>query len=596
MGLVGILAAGVTLNKGNTVIISLSKIIMGSYRSRWRNDYITKGNNRILYYCFFYFLLSFCNSLPVNIGGETMENSIYSLVPPLLAILMVILTRRVLLSLGVGILSAGLLLAEFSITETFSIIWDAFKGIFVDGGELNTWNVYIILFLLILGVITAFVNISGGSRAFGEWALKRVKTRAGAQILTAVLGIIIFIDDYFNALAVGQVSRPITDRHRISRAKLAYIIDSTSAPICVVSPISSWGAFIIALIGGILADHAITGYTAFSAFLQIAPMNLYVWAAIGLVFITSYRGIDFGKMREHEQRAINTGEVYDPEKDIPGELKNDLPVSEKGTVGDLIWPIIALVAGTVSAMLWTGYQAVAADGGEASLLAIFENTDVSTSLLYGGLFGLLVSLIFFFRQMSSSTAITGSALGTGFVEGIKSMLPAVYILIFAWTIVTLIGSLQTGEYLAGLVESSNLNIGLLPVILFLVAGVMAFATGTSWGSFGILLPIAGEIAAATDVSILLPAMAAVLAGAVFGDHCSPISDTSILSSTGAGSNHIDHVITQLPYAITGAVIASIGFVALGLTGSTLAGLGVTIILLVLFAVFGKKAANAAAGS
>ncbi|TYS14728.1 Na+/H+ antiporter NhaC family protein [Rossellomorea vietnamensis] len=525
-----------------------------------------------------------------------MENTIYSLLPPLLAILMVILTRRVLLSLGVGILSAGLLLAEFSITETLSIIWNAFKGIFVDGGELNTWNVYIILFLLILGVITAFVNISGGSRAFGEWALKRVKTRAGAQILTAVLGIIIFIDDYFNALAVGQVSRPITDRHRISRAKLAYIIDSTSAPICVVSPISSWGAFIIALIGGILADHAITGYTAFSAFLQIAPMNLYVWAAIGLVFITSYRGIDFGKMREHEQRAINTGEVYDPEKDVPGELKNDLPVSEKGTVGDLIWPIIALIAGTVSAMLWTGYQAVAADGGEASLLAIFENTDVSTSLLYGGLFGLLVALIFFFRQMSSSKAITGSALGTGFVEGIKSMLPAVYILIFAWTIVTLIGSLQTGEYLAGLVESSNLNIGLLPVILFLVAGVMAFATGTSWGSFGILLPIAGEIAAATDVSILLPAMAAVLAGSVFGDHCSPISDTSILSSTGAGSNHIDHVITQLPYAITGAVIASIGFVALGLTGSTLVGLGVTIILLVLFAVFGKKTVNEAAGS
>ncbi|MGM0845838.1 MAG: Na+/H+ antiporter NhaC family protein [Bacillota bacterium] len=525
-----------------------------------------------------------------------MENTIYSLLPPLLAILMVILTRRVLLSLGVGIISAGLLLAEFSITQTISIIWESFKGIFVDGGELNTWNVYIILFLLILGVITAFVNISGGSRAFGEWALKRVKTRAGAQILTAVLGIVIFIDDYFNALAVGQVSRPITDRHKISRAKLAYIIDSTSAPICVVSPISSWGAFIIALIGGILADHAITGYTAFSAFIQIGPMNLYVWAAIGLVFITSYRGIDFGKMREHEQRAINTGEVYDPEKDIPGELKNDLPVSEKGTVGDLIWPIIALVVGTVSAMLWTGYQEVIAAEGEVSLLAIFENTLVSDSLVYGGLFGLVVSLIFFFRQMSISQELNGKALRIGFIEGIKSMLPAVYILIFAWSIVTLIGSLQTGEYLAGLVEQSNLNIGLLPVILFLVAGIMAFATGTSWGSFGILLPIAGEIAAATDVSILLPAMAAVLAGAVFGDHCSPISDTSILSSTGAGSNHIDHVITQLPYAITAAVIASVGFLALGLTGSTLIGLGVTIILLVLFALFGKKAANAAAGS
>ncbi|WP_409251867.1 Na+/H+ antiporter NhaC family protein [Bacillus sp. SCS-153A] len=522
-----------------------------------------------------------------------MENTIYSLLPPLLAILMVILTRRVLLSLGVGIVSAALLLAEFSIGKTLTTIWDAFKGIFVDGGELNTWNVYIILFLLLLGVITAFVNISGGSRAFGEWAMKRVKTRTGAQILTAVLGIIIFIDDYFNALAVGQVSRPITDRHKISRAKLAYLIDSTSAPICVVSPISSWGAFIIALIGGILADHAITGYTAFSAFMQIIPMNLYVWAAIGLVFITSYRGIEFGKMREHELRAINTGEVYDPAKDIPGELKNDLPVSDKGTVGDLIWPIIALVVGTVGAMLWTGYQAVE---GEASLLLILENTDVSTSLVYGGLIGLATALIFFFRQMPSSKAINGKALGLGFMEGIKSMLPAVYILIFAWTIVTLIGSLQTGEYLAGIVEQSNLNIGLLPVIMFLVAGIMAFATGTSWGSFGILLPIAGEIAAATDVSILLPAMAAVLAGSVFGDHCSPISDTSILSSTGAGSNHIDHVITQLPYAITGAIIAAVGFLALGLTGSTLIGLGATIILLVLFALFGKRTAGSAAGN
>ena len=514
-----------------------------------------------------------------------MENTIYSLLPPLLAILMVILTRRVLLSLGVGIVTAALLLAEFSIGKTFSIMWDAFKGIFVDGGELNTWNVYIILFLLLLGVITAFINISGGSRAFGDWALKRVKTRAGAQILTAVLGIIIFIDDYFNALAVGQVSRPITDRHKISRAKLAYIIDSTSAPICVVSPISSWGAYIIALIGTILTTHAVTDYTAFSAFMQIVPMNLYVWAAIGLVFITSYRGFDFAKMREHEQRAITTGEVYDNSKEIPGELKNDLPVSEKGSVGDLIWPIAALVAGTVGAMLWTGYKAVE---GEATLLAILENTDVSTSLVYGGLLGLVVALLFFFKQMSVSSAIGGKALGAGFVEGIKSMLPAVYILVFAWTIVTLIGSLKTGEYLAGLVEQSNLNIGLLPVILFIVAGIMAFSTGTSWGSFGILLPIAGEIAAATDVTILLPAMAAVLAGSVFGDHCSPISDTTILSSTGAGSNHIDHVLTQLPYAITGAVIAAVGFVALGLTGSTLAGLGVTILLLALFAVIGKR--------
>ena len=514
-----------------------------------------------------------------------MENTIYSLLPPLLAILMVILTRRVLLSLGVGIVASAFLLADFSITKTFSFMWDAFKGIFVADGALNTWNVYIIFFLLILGVITAFVNISGGSRAFGEWAMKRVKTRKGAQLLAAVLGIIIFIDDYFNALAVGQVSRPITDRHKISRAKLAYIIDSTSAPICVVSPISSWGAYIIGIIGSILATHSITEYTAFSAFVQMIPMNLYVWAAVLLVIMVAAKGLDFGKMKEHEVRALETGALYDPEKEIPGELKNDLPVISKGLVGDLVWPIVALVIGTIGMMLWTGYQAV----GSFDILPIFENTDVTKSLLYGGLFGLLVALIFFIRQVSLK-GIESKAVGVAVVEGIKSMLPAVYILIFAWTIVTLIDQLQTGTYLAGLVEQSSLPMQALPVILFLVAGIMAFSTGTSWGSFGILLPIAGEIAAATDVSILLPAMAAVLAGSVLGDHCSPISDTTILSSTGAGSNHIDHVLTQLPYALIGAVAASIGYLVLGFTGSTLFGLGVVIILIIAFAfLFGEKA-------
>jgi tetracycline resistance efflux pump len=528
-------------------------------------------------------------SVPPIKEEETMENTIYSLIPPLLAIIMVILTRRVLLSLGVGIVASAFLLAEFSITKTFTFMWDAFKGIFVSEGALNTWNVYIILFLLILGVITAFVNISGGSRAFGEWAMSRVKTRAGAQILAAVLGIIIFIDDYFNALAVGQVSRPITDRHKISRAKLAYIIDSTSAPICVVSPISSWGAYIIGLIGTILATHNITEYSAFSAFIQMIPMNLYVWVAIALVLIVAIRGLDFGQMKFHETRAVETGNLYDPNKEIPGELKNDLPVSDKGSIAGLLFPILGLVIGTVGAMMWTGYKAV----GNFDILPIFENTDVTASLLYGGLFGLAISIIVFINQYSKK-GIAGNAFPIGIIEGAKSMLPAIYILLFAWTIVTLIDQLQTGTYLAGLVEQANLSTGFLPVILFLVAGVMAFSTGTSWGSFGILLPIAGEIAAATDVTILLPSMAAVLAGSVFGDHCSPISDTTIMSSTGAGSNHMDHVITQLPYAVTGAVIASIGFIILGFTGSTILAFPITLAIVILlpFVVKRKKTETA----
>jgi Na+/H+ antiporter NhaC len=444
--------------------------------------------------------------------------------------------------------------------------------------------VYIILFLLIPGVITAFISISGGSRAFGDWAMKRVKTRAGAQLVAAVLGIIIFIDDYFNALAVGQVARPITDRQKVSRAKLAYIIDSTSAPVCVVSPISSWGAYIIALIGTILATHGVTEYSAFSAFMQMVPMNFYVWAALGMVFLVAFGNFNIGAMKAHEDRAFKEGQLYNPMKPIPGELKDDLPTSKFGSVGDLIWPIIALIVGTVGAMIWTGYQAA---GENATLLLVFENTDVTLSLVLGGLLGLLVTFAVFYRQAFVLRGVKASIFSKGLWEGIKSMLPAIYILIFAWAIVDLIGRLGTGSYLAGVVENTHFNPAYLPLILFLIAGVMAFSTGTSWGSFGILLPIAGDIAAATDMSMILPAMAAVLAGSVFGDHCSPISDTTILSSTGAGSNHMDHVMTQLPYALICAGIATIGYLTVGITGSTIIALGVVVVILVAIYLFNK---------
>ncbi|HAQ06794.1 MAG TPA: sodium:proton antiporter [Bacillus bacterium] len=515
-----------------------------------------------------------------------MENTIFSLLPPLLAILMVVITRRVLLSLGAGIVAAAFLLADFNFVQTFSIMADAIKGIFIADGELNTYSLYIILFLLLLGIITAFISISGGSRAFGEWAMKRVKTRVGAQLVGAILGVIIFIDDYFNALAVGQVTRPITDRQKVSRAKLAYLIDSTSAPVCVISPISSWGAYIIALIGTILVAHGVTDYSAFSAFMQIVPMNFYALAALAMVFIVVLRNVEIGPMKVHEERAMNEGIVYPQDKPVPGELKDDLPTSSKGQVGDLVWPIVALVVGTVGAMLWTGMNAVE---GEATILAIFENTDVTKSLVIGGLLGLAVAMILFVRQAVVLKGVEANVFGRGVLEGIKAMLPAIYILLFAWVIVDLIGRLETGTYLAGLVERSNLDISFLPFLLFIVAGIMAFSTGTSWGSFGILLPIAGEIAAATDITMLLPALAAVLGGAVFGDHCSPISDTTILSSTGAGSNHIDHVMTQLPYALISAAIASVGFLVIGFTGSTMIALVIVAILLAGFAfIFGSK--------
>lgn len=516
-----------------------------------------------------------------------MSGTIFSIIPPIIAILMVILTRRVLLSLGVGIVSAALLLKDFSIAESGMVIIKAIKAIFVSEGELNTWNVYIILFLLILGIVTALISISGGSRAFGEWAQKRVKTRVGAQFTAAILGMLIFIDDYFNALAVGQVSRPITDRQKVSRAKLAYIIDSTSAPVCVVSPISSWGAYIIAMIATILTTHGVSEFTPLGAFMSMIPMNYYVFAALVLVFAVAFFNINFGSMKVHEDRAIQTGQVVDPSKEALGEIKEDLPTSNKGNVGNLVWPILSLIIGTVASMLLTGYTAIE-DKSTADIFAIFENTDVSASLLYGGLFGLAVTIILFLVR-----GIQVSYLPLGIIEGVKSMLPAIYILLFAWVIVDLIGQLSTGEYLASIVEKSNLNLSYLPVVMFILAAFMAFATGTSWGTFGIMLPIAGEIAAATDINMLLPAMAAVLAGSVLGDHCSPISDTTILSSTGAGSHHIDHVITQLPYALLGGGFATIGYLTLGLTGSSLVGLLVMTILLVGFIVMFAKRAKAA---
>ncbi|MGJ9384095.1 Na+/H+ antiporter NhaC family protein [Salipaludibacillus sp. CF4.18] len=494
-----------------------------------------------------------------------MELGILSIVPPILALLMVIITKRVLVSLGVGIIVGALMVnqGESMIIDSISQIASIVSGIFIVDGAINSWEFYIILFLLLLGMIASLITITGGSQAFGEWALTKVKSRIGAQFVSAFLGIIIFIDDYFNSLTVGNVSRPFTDRHNISRAKLAYIVDSTAAPMCVISPLSSWGAYIITIIGGILVTHGVTQYEALQAFLFIAPMNFYAIFAILFVLAVAYFKLDIGLMRTHENRAINTGELVDTKKGpAPGESDQMKP-AVKGNVGDLIWPIAVLIVATILSMILTGIQATE---GSVTLLATFENTDVAASLLYGGIISLIVAI-----GISFSRRLPVKILGVGLGAGIKSMLPAIYILIFAWTIIEIIGALGTGEYLAGLVDE-HIQLGYLPALLFIIAAFMAFSTGTSWGTFGIMLPIAGDIAAVTDINLMLPVLAAVLAGAIFGDHCSPISDTTILSSTGAGSHHIDHVMTQLPYALIVGVIATLSFLALGFSGSVWIGL------------------------
>lgn len=513
-----------------------------------------------------------------------MENTIFSILPPIIAIAMVLLTRRVLLSLGAGIISAALLVASFAPVETVNELFTSFAVIFWDGG-FNAYNVFILLFLLLLGVITAFVSLSGGSRAFADWASTRIKSRRGAKVVTVLLGIVIFIDDYFNALAVGQVARPITDRYKVSRAKLAYFIDSTAAPVCVVSPVSSWGAAIIGIIATILAGQTFVDYSALEAFLWMAPMNFYVVASLAIVFFVAIRDVDFGEMKKHEILAIEKGQLFDPEKTIPGEMKEEFPSHSHGRVIDLLLPILLLVVGTVAAMIWTGYQNA---GQVFDIWLIFENTNVPLSLLAGGLLGALTSIVLYILQMKTNKTANMGWVGKGIWSGLKSMIGAVLILVFAWSLTYLIGGLETGAYLARVVTEGNVPITILPVLLFLLAGIMAFSTGTSWGSFGILLPIAGTIMIEAAPELLLPALSAVLAGAVFGDHCSPISDTTILSSTGAGSNHMDHVITQIPYALTAAGIAAIGYIVIGFTGSLALSLGAVIIVLAILFLFWSK--------
>lgn len=513
-----------------------------------------------------------------------MGDSFLSLIPPIIAIFLVISTKRVLTSLGIGVLSAAFLVSDYAPIETIKRTASAFGEIFWADGAVNTSYVFILIFVISLGVIAALILMSGGSAAFSDWAVQRIRTRRGAQMLAACLGVIIFIDDYFNALAVGQVSRPVTDRRRVARAKLAYVIDSTSAPVAVLAPFSSWGASIIGIMTPIVAASALE-VSDVEAFLGAAASNYYAIAAVVTVFIVVWFQIDFGAMRSEEERAVNEGETYDSSQEIPGELAEDLPVHQPGAKRALVIPFLALVVGVVGGIVWTGWR----NGGSLSVLDVMANTDVTQALMYGAGLGLAASLYYYVRYTATNPRFSLGTFGKGVMQGARSMLPAVYILLLAWMLGSLINELGTGEYLGSLVESSNLPPEWLIPVIFLVAAVMAFSTGTSWGSFGILLPIAGDIMNSVgETELLLPALGAVLAGAVFGDHCSPISDTTILSSTGASCNVITHVITQLPYAMFSAFAALTGYVVYALTANTLIGLVGVLVVLALGTVIGMR--------
>ena len=511
-----------------------------------------------------------------------LSQSLLSLLPPMVALTLAIVTRRVLLSLGTGIVLGALLLTDFQWMSTLGYLSNKIMGLFISDGGINTWNMSIVAFLVILGAMTALLTLSGGTRAFANWAQSRIKTQRQARLLTAFLGMFIFIDDYFNSLAVGAIARPVTDRFRISRTKLAYILDSTAAPICVIMPASSWGAYIITLIGGILTLHGITEYSPLTAFLTLIPMNFYAIFALAMVFMVAWFGLNVGAMKRHELAAANPTLKTNEENDqLPNlEDESNIEASEQGRVFDLILPISALIAATFFFLIFTGYQSLQASDLPFSILGAFENTDVGMSLCYGGLVGLSLSLIGVFRQRLSVRSVAT----TCWIGG-RSMFGAILILLFAWSIGGVIGDMETGKFLSSLVQG-NINPAFLPVILFLLSGAMAFSTGTSWGTFGIMLPIAGDLSASTEIALLLPMLGSVLAGAVFGDHCSPISDTTILSSTGARCDHIDHVATQLPYSLGVAFVAAIGFLVLGFTQSTLwAFMAALVIFIVVCALF-----------
>lgn len=513
-------------------------------------------------------------TMPYSIALTTEERmimvgTIYSLIPALLTIALVVLTRRVVLSLSMGAISAAFILANFSIVQTIQTLVGTFLNLIFEEngllGFLNDWNLSILFFLLALGVITAYIVLSGGASAFSKAIVKHVNSREGVQYTSALLGILIFVDDYFNALVVGNVSKPLAKQQKISRARLAYIVDSTSAPICVISPISSWATGIMGSMAVIFTSTGAT-YNTFFAFLQTIPYHFYVITCVLMVFVVIKYNFNLGLMKKYEQDALNGNDSSLSRAEVISTHGCEVE-SSKGTMWELILPILTLIIVTVLTMAYTGYVGAVRGESEFNLFfAILDNIKLSTSLRVGGAAGLIVSMGLTYRHVSKGEVTKKQYLHSFFL-GIKSMTGAIVILLLAWAICDLVGALDAGGYLASIITSAHINPNFIPVVMFIMASLMAFATGTSWGSFGILLPIAGSVAAAIEMNLMIPVMAAVLSGAIFGDHASPISDTTLLSATGSGCDLAAHFNSQLPYALLSAVIASLGYISFGLTES-----------------------------
>ena len=498
-----------------------------------------------------------------------MYATFWALIPPVVAIVLALITKEVYSSLFVGILVGGLFYSGFSFEGTIVHIFeDGIIGVLSD-----SYNVGILVFLIILGAIVCLMNKAGGSAAFGRWASDHIKTRTGAQLTTVALGVLIFIDDYFNCLTVGSVMRPVTDKHNISRAKLAYLIDATAAPICIIAPISSWAAAVTCFVEG---EYGL------SLFISAIPYNFYALLTIVMMLTIAVLNIDFGSMKIHEDNA-KKGDLFTT-PDRPYGEATELEDTGKGTVKDLLIPIIALIICCVIGMIYTGGFFEGAD-----FVTAFSNSDASVGLAIGSAFALVITILLYVSRRVLGFKECMDCIP----EGFKAMVPAIMILTFAWTLKSMTDSLGAAEFVAALIKGSAAGIvNLLPAIIFVVGCLLAFATGTSWGTFGILIPIVVDAFQATNPTLMTIAISACMAGAVCGDHCSPISDTTIMASAGAQCNHVNHVSTQLPYAVSVAAISFITYIVAGFVQSAWISLPVGVVLTLGYLLFMKKRTEA----
>lgn len=480
-----------------------------------------------------------------------MTATFWAFVPAIIAIALALITKQVYISLFFGIFVGAMFVAEGNILVALSRLYEAMASE-LGGGA------WILVFLVMLGILVVLMTKAGGSRAYGEWASRKIKTRRGAMLSTVALGSLIFVDDYFNCLTVGNVMRPITDKFKVSRAKLAYLIDATAAPICIIAPISSWAA-------------AVSEYTdgnGILMFIKTIPFNLYALLTIGMVITLCCLKFDFFKMRKNEKNAVVNNDLYSGATDLPAEDVGNIKINSKGKVIDLVLPVVALIIFCVGSMIFTGYffnydagKVIIGEVQSANILEAFGNCNAGLSLAIGSTLAVVFTAIMYL----TTRVLNFKDFTDSFVQGFKSMVPAILILILAWTLSSICSELGLAEYVEKVMgNSSSMAHGIIPAVFFLVAAGISFATGTSWGTFGILIPIALVVAGADSGSTMgILSISAILAGSVFGDHVSPISDTTILSSSGAQCNHVDHVNTQLPYASSVAIVAFITYIISG---------------------------------